>query len=159
MEDQTFRTKTVTCRVTETQIILSRCGTRGWLARVVVGDSMTRILVAYTMISLSTLAVAVRLCMLAQYLPAALLVAVSLVLLRGVIRSRGFSATPVVEREEITTVESHPPRSGIVRGHFIINFKRGGRDLKRIIILPGLLESGEAEYKKASRILEQIAPE
>ena len=156
MEDSTFRTKTGICRVTDTQVIVSRSGTRGWLARVVVGSSITRILAIYTMLSLSALAFAAWLITLGQYLPTVLLVAVSLVLLRGVIRSRAFSATPVIEREEITSVESHPPKSGAVRGHLIIHFRREDRDLKRIIILPGVLENGGSEYERASRILEQM---
>ena len=71
----------------------------------------------------------------------------------NVIASRKNSATPVIERATIKSVEAHPPRPPATRGYFIVWFEEGGTLRKRIIMLPGCLEAGGAEYERAEAVM------
>ena len=72
---------------------------------------------------------------------------------RGISRSRGLSAAPVLVRSEITRIEARAPSPPFTRGHFIVHFTQQGQALRRLVILPGTLEGGSAEYARAVELL------
>ena len=74
-------------------------------------------------------------------------------LVRGLLKSRGLSATPVIQRVAITRIEGRPPVAPLTRGHFMVHFTENGKALRRLVILPGVLEGGAAEYERALELL------
>jgi len=65
----------------------------------------------------------------------------------------GSSAPNQIARKDVIRVEPHPPVSGATRGYFWIHYLEGGEPRKRIVILPGVMSGGGAEFEKAKEIL------
>lgn len=58
-----------------------------------------------------------------------------------------------IAREDIIRVEAYRPVSGATRGYFWIHYLEGSDPKKRIVILPGVLSGGGAEFEKAVECL------
>lgn len=59
-------------------------------------------------------------------------------------RTRGLSAARVIPVDEVMEVVAHRAVKGVLRGHFVVHIRRERRLLRRLIILPGVLEEGES---------------
>lgn len=138
-----FRTKTGTCTLTDDRLLIERSGARGAFSAVVV-------LAIYTLFSLFLVGFGVWLLYRGSWAMGIANLLLAGLLTRGVLRGRGFSAAPEVPLAAIERIESHPPLPGIKRGHFVVHFQQDGAPCKRIIILPGILENGGEEFKKAA---------
>ena len=148
-----FLTKTGVCVITPGFIELKRSNWRGKIADVLIGTSIGRVLVIYGLFVAAFILGAIQAWTHKSPLPAIMLLMFALVLVRSIIRSLGFSATPEVDREDIIRIDAMPPRKGITRGFFIVHFRdETGKEMKRIIILRGWLEGGTGEYEKALNI-------
>ncbi len=79
--------------------------------------------------------------------------ALALVLFRNILKTRGLSATPVLLRAAITRIEAHAPVAPVARAHFVVHFEENGHTLKRLVILPGVLEGGAEEFARALELL------
>lgn len=152
-EARSFRTKTGRCVVYDDRIELVREGARGALASAVVGKSVQRILAIYGIAALGFAFASVRGAVQGDYVTASLFGFVSAYLVRGIVRSRGLSATNRLVRSDISRIEAHPPKPPVARGHFVVHFVENGRALRRMVFLPGVAEGGTAEYDSAVALL------
>ena len=71
----------------------------------------------------------------------------------SLLKTRHMSAALIIARDTIQRIECHPPKEGLTRGYFIVNFLEKDTPKKRIIVLPGSGASGAEEYQKASEVL------
>jgi len=83
----------------------------------------------------------------------ALLCMASLLLARAVFRSRGLPATPEIPRASVQRVEAIRLRPPVTRGYFVVHFTEGGQPRKRLVILPGSMSRGTAEFNHACGVL------
>jgi hypothetical protein len=152
-EERSFRTKTGRCVVYDDRLELERLGARGRLASALVGSSVNRILVIYGMVALGFAVVGVRGALQGEYALAVSFGFAAAYFVRGIVRSRGLSATNVLVRSAISRIELHEPKPPVARGHFIVHFTENGQKLRRIILLPGVAEGGSTEYAAAVALL------
>ena len=69
-------------------------------------------------------------------------------------QSLNFSATPIIERNKIKEVKFYDAKFGATRSRFEVIFEDENGNLKtRLILLPGSLDNGESETKKALQIM------
>jgi len=148
-----FRTKTGTCTITEDRIVLAREGLRGVAAHGLVGSSVSRPLIVYSALAAFLAFGGVKLILQNQAVEGTLLCVGSLLLARAVFHSRGLSATPEIPLASVQRVEAKRPRPPLTRGHFVVHFTEVGQPRRRLIILPGSLSGGAAEFARASGVL------
>ena len=147
--EYTFRTKTGTCTITPEQIILTRDGSRGAAAELTVSSSIGRALMIYGVLGGSALIMGLWY-LLGDDTPAGVVFSViGALFLWNVVKSRNNSAVPTIDRSAIRAVEAHPPRPPATRGYFTVLFEEHGKVRKRMIMLPGVMENGQAEYERA----------
>ncbi len=154
-EPPVFRTKTGTCTITGDHIVLARSGLRGAAAQGLIGSSVTRPLIVYGALVALLAVGGVQLLLEQQPVAGALLCVASLLLARAVFRSRGLSATPEIPRASVHRVEAIRPRPPVTRGYFVVHFTEAGRQQKRLIILPGSMGGGTAEFEHACGVLRE----
>lgn len=135
------------------RIVLRREDVSGNLAATVFGSSVVRVLLIYGILSLSFIGFAICFAFNGQIWLAILPFLFSFVLLRGILKSRHFSAIPEIPRDAIETIEIHEPCPGATRGYFLVHFRLGGTLKKRIIMLPGTMSGGTDEFKHALDVL------
>lgn len=153
MSELSFRTKTGRCVIHPDRLELERSGPRGALAGAIFGASVTRARIFYGVLVIVLLGLTV-IDLLERELGQAIMFAiVAAFLARGIVKSRGLSAAPVLQRAAITRIEAKPPVPPMARGHFIVHFTENGQPLRRLVILPGTLEGGSAEYSRALELL------
>jgi len=148
--EYSFRTKTGTCTITPDQIILTREGPRGAAAERFIGSSVRRALLIYALLGVGVLSLGLRYFYIGPAAAGVIPVLIGVYLLWNVITSRNCSAVPIINRTAIRTVEAHPPRPPITRGYFAVLFSENGKESKRLIMLPGSMHGGRAEYKHAA---------
>jgi len=153
--EQTFRTKTGICTITDDQIAISRTGARGTLSNFLVGQSISRVLVVYGLLSLICFATSYMSIRSGDFVTGTFTCLVGLWMARAVYASRHNSAVPIIERSTIRKIEQHAPRPPATRGYFVVHFEEGGNLRKRMIMLPGSLEGGQAEYAHAISVLSE----
>lgn len=155
-EYKTFRTKTGYCHITDEQIVLSRDGVRGEMAKVTVGNSIPRILIIYGIISIALIAASVIGFLKGDYFPASITLILPAYLVYGILKSLNNSATPVIDRKSIQKVKYVKATKGITRAYFEVYFKNdSGKIKKRLILLPGVLESTQEEIDEAVNIMQE----
>jgi hypothetical protein len=147
--EYSFRTKTGNCTITQDQIILTREGPRGAAAERFVGSSVRRLLLTYALLGVGALSLGLRYFYTGPAVAGVIPVLIGVYLLWDVITSRNNSATPTINRSAVRTVEAHPPRPPLTRGYFAVMFREDGKEHKRLIMLPGSMNNGKAEYKVA----------
>ena len=147
-----FRTKTGLCTITPDRLLIARDGVRGVAARLVIGNSVTRVLLLYSVLALILLAVGLLFLLTARTVEGALMCLAAALLFRAVIRSRNNTAAPEISRAHIVSVEARGPREGLTRAYFTVHYRDGTAIKKRLIMLPGSLSSGAAEYQKARQV-------
>ena len=149
----TFRTKTGVCTIAPDRLVLSRIGKRGALAEMLVGRSVRRVLWIYSLVAIALAYLAVNSFRNGDTAVALGLALISAVLIRGVLRSKNVSAVSEILIATVRDVEAHPPRAPLVRGYFVVTFEHLAGTSRRLIILPGTLSGGAAEYERATTLL------
>jgi hypothetical protein len=145
-----FRTKTGTCTVTPTQIVLARTGLRGRLAGVVAGGWL------YGLCGFGLLLSGGSQLWTGATAPGVIDLAFGGGLVFVFVRARRYSTSPVIERSSIRSVVLHPPAAGLTRGYFTVRFDAGGgRELERLILLPGSMSGGDEEYERAVTVMRE----
>lgn len=147
--EYSFRTKTGSCTITPERIVLTREGVRGAVAERSFGSSIGNALVIYGVLGTAALVFGITSLVSGDVVSGGFLCLVGTLLIWNVIANRNNSATPVIERSSIRGVEGHPPRPPVTRGYFAVWFEDGGTVRKRLIMLPGSMENGNEEYKRA----------
>jgi hypothetical protein len=151
--EKTFKTKTGFCHVTQDQIILTRDGIAGNAAKVMVGNSISRILIIYGFLSLMLVYFTYDSYLKGNIFVAILLGLSALYLINGIIKSVNNSATPIIERKDITAIKFVKGFPGLTRSRFEIEFNDEGKSKKRLILLPGSMTGGQEETEKAIAIM------
>jgi hypothetical protein len=155
MGERIFRTKTGTCTVGPQQIVLTRQGFGGSLARLLYGQSILRLRILYGVSGTAALALGVWAFASDDYVTGVLLSAMALVCLWSLIASRGGSAATTIERSAITSVDVHEPHPPLTRGYFVVHFLEKGKECQRAIMLPGSMGGGGEEFKKAVLVMRE----
>ena len=152
--EKTFKTKTGFCHILPDKIILTRDGIIGNVAKVTIGNNISRILIIYSAISLFLLYFAFSNYQKGENFSAIFYGLVSLYLIYGIIKSVNNSATPIILRNKIKEAKFINAKVGLTRSRFEIIFEdENGKLKKRMIMLPGSLSEGESETRKAVEIM------
>lgn len=156
MDNNTFKTKTGFCHVLPDKIILTRDGIIGNVAKVAIGNNISRILLIYGGLSLFLLYSAVNCFQTGQTSMSILYAIISLFLIYGTCTSLNNSATPLIERNKIREIKLKKAIFGLTRSRFEVLFEDdNGKIKKRLIMLPGSMTGGQNETEKAIRIMKE----
>ena len=151
--DYTFRTKTGTCEITPERILLTRDNARGALSTYLFRNSISRALLLNAVFGTAALVVGIWFITRGNYAVAIILCVVGIYFLYGVVASRNNSAAPIIDRSAIHSVEAHPPHPPASRGYFTVKFEENGKVRQRLIMLPGSMQNGQDEYKRAVAVM------
>ncbi|MCZ8286111.1 MAG: phosphoribosylaminoimidazolesuccinocarboxamide synthase [Bacteroidia bacterium] len=152
--EKTFRTKTGYCHILPDKVVLSRDGIPGNTAKVIVGNTIYRILFIYSMILCVLIYGMYDLYQKEHFFLVSLYGLISLFLLYGVISSLNNSTAPVIDRNKIRNILFRKGIPGLTRSRFEIKFEdEFGKIKKRLIMLPGSMSDGPDETKKALKIM------
>lgn len=159
-EEKTFRTKTGFCHVLPDKIVLTRNGILGSVAAVTVGNTISRTRVIQGILTLGLFYAAFYSYQnrnLFMFHRPFLFLALAGYLIFNIVRSFKLSATPIIERAQISQVVFHEALRGLIRPYFEVFFENEkGRIKKRLILLPGsLMDSQRAETEKALQIMKE----
>lgn len=151
-----FRTKSGYCHVLPDKIVLTRNGVIGDLSKIVVGNSIGRIMVIYGLLAILSLYYAYAAYRKMEMLMVCIYGLCAYLLAWGILRSRNNSATPVIERSAIKQVKLHGAMTGMTRAYFEILFEEpNGKIKKRLVLLPGSMSDGKTETEKAVAIMKE----
>jgi hypothetical protein len=152
--EKIFKTKTGFCHILPDKIILTQDGIIGNVAKMTIGNNIYRTLIIYSAISLFLLYLAFTNYQKGENFSTIFYGLVSLYLIYGIIKSVNNSATPIILRNKIKEAKFINAKVGLTRSRFEIIFENENEKLKkRIIMLPGSLNDGESETKKAVEIM------
>lgn len=152
--DKKFKTKTGFCHILPDKIVLTRDGIIGNVAKITVGNGISRILIIYSAFALFLIYFAFK-----AYQESKIVTAISNsgfagFLLYKVKQSMNYSATSTIERKKIKEVKFIDAKYGATRSRFEVLFEdENGKVKTRLILLPGSLNDGENETKKALEIM------
>ena len=152
--EKLYRTKTGYCHILPDKIVLTREGKIGEIANITVGNSVTRILIIYSIFSLALFYFSFSIFKTGQIFQSILFFLLGIYFSYGIFNSLNNSATPIIERRKIKSVKLKKGVSGLTRTRFEVFFEdTNGKLKKRLIILPGTLENGKEEEEKAVKIM------
>ena len=152
--EKSFKTKTGFCHILPDKIILTRDGIIGNVAKVTVGNNITRILVIYGGISMWLFYTAFNDYKEGHILLPIVFILIGLFLIYGIVASLNNSVVPVIERSRIREVKLKKAIVGLTRSRFEIMFEdENGKVKKRLIMLPGSLTGGKIETDKAIEMM------
>lgn len=152
--DKRFRTKTGFCHILDDKIILTRDGVIGNLAKATVGKSVTQTLIIYGGLSLLLFYTAFNSFKIGEIGLPIFLTLIGFYLVYGIFTSLKNSATPIINRSNIKEIKFKKAILGITRTRFEVMFEdEDGQIKKRLIMLPGSLNNGANETKKAIEIM------
>jgi hypothetical protein len=156
MEDvKTFKTKTGYCHILADRIVLSRDGIIGNVSKIVVGNTMSKILIAYAIIAVIFIYLGIENLKKGGYTVAVFSLFIGLYLIYGIISSWNNSATPVIDRNTIKKVVFKKGIKGITRSRFEITFLQENKTKKRLIMLPGSFAGNEQDLNNAFKIMKE----
>jgi hypothetical protein len=151
--NKSFQTKTGFCHILPDKILLTREGFVGEAAHITTGNSLARPLTLYTLIAGLLFYTGYNNFVEGEKIPAAFFIAIGIWLVYGIISSLNNSATPVINRTDIQRVVFKKAIPGLTRSRFEVFFKENDKVKKRLIMLPGSLNSGSDETEKALDIM------
>jgi len=152
--EQTFKTKTGFCHITEDKIILTRDGIIGNVAELTTGNKIIRLLIIYGLIASLMIYNAYNDFKDENWLFFGLYLIGGIYLTYTVFKSINLSATPIIERNKIKHVEFKPAKKYLTRSYFKVDFEQNiGKIKSRLIMLPGSLNDGTNETEKAIGIM------
>jgi hypothetical protein len=150
----TFKTKTGFCHILPDKIILTRDGIIGNVAKVTVGNNISRILLIYGGLSLFLFYSVFNEFQKGQTPMSILYGIVGLFLIYGIFTSLNNSATPIIERNKIKGIKLKKAIFGFTRSRFEVLFEDdNGKIKKRLIMLPGSMTDGQNETENAIKIM------
>lgn len=152
--EKIFKTKTGFCHILPDKIILTRDGIIGNVAKVTVGNNISRILLIYGGLSAFLFYSAFNNYQNGQIVMPIIFVIIGLYLNYGIITSLNNTATPIIERSKIKGVKLKKAIFGLTRSRFEVFFEDNNSKIKkRLIMLPGSMIDGQNETEKAIRIM------
>lgn len=157
--EKVFQTKTGFCHITRDQILLTREGKIGNLAKVTMGTNIARPLITYVLISLGLFTFAFKGFLERQIPTASIFLLLGILLVFAIIKSLNNSASPIIDRKDITGIKFKNAIPGTTRSYFVINFKNDkGQIKRRLILLPGSLTGGKNATARALEIMTSEFP-
>ena len=154
MEQNIFRTKTGYCHILADRILLTRDGIAGNIAKLTVGNKISRILIIYGLISIFLFYFAFEYFKEDKFASMVFNIILGLFLLYNIKKSLNYSAASIIARDRIKEVKFMNAKFGATRSAFEIVFEdNNGKLKKRLILLPGSLNNGSAETEKALAIM------
>ena len=152
--DKTFKTKTGFCHILPDKIVLTRDGIIGNVAKVTVGNNISRILLIYGGLSIAFFYYSFTSYKNSQIFQPILYGLLGLYLIYGIINSLNNSAKPIIDRNKIREVKLKKTIVGVTRSRFEVYFEdENGKIKKRLIMLPGSMTDGQNETEKAIKIM------
>lgn len=152
--EKKFRTKTGFCHILSDKIILTRDGIIGNVAKITVGNGISRTLIIYSVISIFLLYSAYSSFQKGENVSVLFFGLLATFLIYGIIKSINNSASPIIERNKIKGAKFINAKVGLTRSRFEILFEdENGKLKKRLIMLPGSLNDGTNETEKALAIM------
>jgi len=155
-QEKTFRTKTGFCHILPDKIVLTRDGVVGNVAKITVGNNISRILIMYGAITVGLFYFGFQAYQNGQILQPILFGLIGLYLIYGTANSLNNSATPIIDRQKIREVSHKKAIKGLTRSRFEVLFEDESEKIKkRLIMLPGSLANEQKETEKAVRIMKE----
>lgn len=152
--EKKFKTKTGFCHILPDKIILTRDGIIGNVAKNTVGNGISRILIIYSSFAFFLLFFGFKAYQENKVVTALFYIFFACYLLFKVKQSMNYSATSTIERDKIKEVKFIDAKYGATRSRFEVLFEdEKGKIKTRLILLPGSLNDGENETKKALEIM------
>lgn len=152
--EKVFKTKTGFCHILPDKVILTKDGIIGNVAKVTVGNNVTRILIIYSGLSIALLYFAFSNYQDGRTFQSIFFGAIGIYLIYGIFSSLNNSATPIIERNKIKSVDLKKAIFGLTRSRFEVKFEdENGKMKKRLIMLPGSMNNGQNETEKAIEIM------
>lgn len=153
-QEKIFKTKTGCCHIFPDKIVLTRDGIVENVAKVTVGNNITRILIIYGAITIGLFYFGFEAYKNGQTFQPILFGLIGLYLIYGIANSLNNSATPIIDRQKIKEVKLKKALKGLTRSRFEVMFEdEKGKIKKRLIMLPGSLSDGQNETEKAIEIM------
>ena len=152
--EKAFITKTGFCHILPDKIVLTRDGVIGNVAKVTVGNNISRILLIYGGLSCFLIYSAYDLYLKGQMAQTILFGLIAGYLIFGILNSLNNSATPIIYRDKIKDVKFKKAILGLTRSRFEIIFEdENGKMKKRLIMFPGSMSNRPDEAEKAIKIM------
>ena len=152
--EKIFKTKTGFCHILPDKIILTRDGIIGNVAKVTVGNNISRILISFSGLAVGLFYFAFDGYRNGQIVLPLLFGLLGIYLIYGITTSFNNSATPIIDRQKIKEVKFKTAIRGLTRSRFEVFFEdENGKTKKRLIMLPGSLTNGQNEIEKALKIM------
>src|SRR5574343_118147 len=152
--EKKFKTKTGFCHILPDKIILTRDGSIGDIAKITVGNGIARILIIYSIFAIFLLYFAFKAYQESKVVTTLFYVGFAGYVLYKVKQSTNYSAISKIERNKIKEVKFIDAKYGATRSRFEVLFEdQKGKIKTRLILLPGSLNDGENETKKALEIM------
>ncbi|CAM4404963.1 phosphoribosylaminoimidazolesuccinocarboxamide synthase [Zobellia nedashkovskayae] len=152
--EKTFKTKTGFCHILPDKIILTRDGIIGNVAKMAVGNNISKVLLIYGGLSVFLFYSAFNNYQNGQIATPIFFGIIGLYLIYGIITSLNNSATPIIERSKIKDIKLKKAIFGITRSRFEVLFEDDNTKIKkRLIMLPGSMTDGQNETEKAIKIM------
>ncbi len=152
--EKKFKTKTGFCHILPDKIILTRDGIIGNVAKITVGNGISRILIIYSSFAIFLLYFGFKAYQENKVVTALFYIFFAGYLLLKVKQSMNYSATSTIERNKIKEVKFIDAKYGATRSRFEVLFEdEKGKIKTRLILLPGSLNNGENETEKALEIM------
>lgn len=152
--EKTFKIKTGYCHILPDRIVLTRDGIIGNISQTVVGNGISRILFIYSALAIFILFFAFQAYQENKIATTLFRVAAAVYLFYKIKQSSNYSSTSSIERNKIKEVKFINAKYGATRSRFDVLFEdENGKIKTRLILLPGSLNDGENETKKALEIM------
>ena len=121
--EKIFRTKSGFCHILADKIVLTRDGVIGVLSEVTVGNQIYRALFFYGLLSAGMLYFGYKAFESREILQAVFFAIIGFYLVYGIIKSLNNSATPVIDRNQIDSVQLKKGIKGLTRARFEVFFR------------------------------------
>ncbi|MEJ6793216.1 MAG: phosphoribosylaminoimidazolesuccinocarboxamide synthase [Lacinutrix sp.] len=149
-----FKTKTGYCHVLQDKIVLYRKGFIGDLAKLKSGEGIYGLLAFRGVLAVFLFYMAFSKINNNHWVLFGVYFGIAIFLVYNIITSLNLSAASVIDFSKIIAVEFKPAKKLLTRSYFIVNFKQNnGKTKSRLIMLPGSLNNGNVETKKALEII------
>ncbi len=152
-QDKKFKTKTGYCHILPDRIVLTRNGVIGELSQKVVGNSIIRPLIIYSLFVIYLIYKVITLYTIGEQTRAIFHLAVAGLLLFLIFKTVKNSAAPVIYRDKIKDV-IFKKATALTPAYFIISYENDkGKTKKRLIMLPGSLSNGKSAVEAAVKVM------
>lgn len=151
-----FKTKTGYCHILKDKIVLTRDGIVGNTTKIVSGNKIYRPLIGYGMVSCIVFYNGYQDFRNENWTFFAIYIGIGVFLMYSILKSLKLSTTPIIFRDKIKNVEFKSAKKRLTRSYFRVDFvQENGKIKSRLIMLPGSLNDGIEETKKALEIMKK----